>query len=134
MSASERAADPGAAGRQRRPLRPDMTVRHVASVYPGCREILRRYCPSEDRPGKFGHLEPLECFARRCGVALDPLLHELAAAARVGVDWEAVQLVHRPFVTAALAITLSLGAAWGAWLLVEIGAGHSFTVVPDASD
>ncbi len=107
----------------RPPIRPDMTVRQVAADYPGCREVLRRHGEPEDRPTKFGHLEPLDHFARRQGIDLEQLLGELAQAAGVGVDRESVraQLVHRPFIVSALAITLSLGAGWGAWLLFEIG-------------
>ncbi|HZV07498.1 MAG TPA: hypothetical protein VE999_20605 [Gemmataceae bacterium] len=61
----------------RPPIRPDMTVRQVAADYPGCREVLRRHGEPEDRPTKFGHLEPLTHFARRQGIELDQLLAEL---------------------------------------------------------
>ncbi len=112
----------------RPPIRPDMTVRQVAADYPGCREVLRRYGEPEDRPTKFGHLEPLTHFARRQGIDLEQLLAELSQAAGVGVDRESerVQLVHRPFIVSALAVTLSLGAGWGALLLFEIGWQGSF--------
>lgn len=107
----------------RTPIRPDMTVRQVAADYPACREVLRRYGEPEDRPAKFGHLEPLTHFARRKGVDLEPLLRELSQAAAVEVDRDSfrTQRVHRPFLVSALTITLSLGAGWGAWLLFEIG-------------
>ncbi len=117
---------------QRPPLRSDMTVRQVAADYPGCREVLRRHGEPDDRPTKFGHLEPLDRFARRHGIDLDRLLAELAQAAGVEVDREGVQsqFVHRPFIVSALLITLSLGAGWGAWLLWEIGRAEQFTAVP----
>jgi NnrS protein len=104
-------------------IRPDMTVRQVAADYPGCQEVLRRHGESEDRHTKFGHLEPLDHFARRQGIDLEQLLAELAQVAGVGVDRESAraQLVHRPFIASALAITLSLGAGWGTLLLFEIG-------------
>src|SRR5690242_21125002 len=88
----------------RPPLRPDMTVRQVAADYPGCREVLRRHGEPEDRPTKFGHLEPLTHFARRQGLDLNQLLTELAQAAGVEIDREGVssQLVHRPFLVSAL--------------------------------
>lgn len=116
----------------RPPLRPDMTVRQVAADYPGCREVLRRYGEPEGRAAKFGHLEPLDHFARRNGLDLNQLLTELAQAAGVEVDRQAqqIQVVHRPFLVSALAITLSLGAGWGAWLLWEIGRTGQFTAVP----
>lgn len=37
--------------------------------------------------------------------------------------------VYKPFFTAAIAVTLTLGAGWGAWLLWRIGFAHSFTGV-----
>src|SRR5579875_334191 len=116
----------------RPPIRPDMTVRQVAADYPGCREVLRRYGEPEDRPTKFGHLEPLEHFARRQGVDLRQLLTELAQAAGTEVDWQArqAQTAYRFFLASALAITLSLGAGWGAWLLWQISRAEQFTAVP----
>jgi len=119
-------------GIKRSPLRPDMTVRQVAADYPGCQEVLRRYGESERESAKFGHLEPLGHFARRHGLDSDQLLAELAAAAGVEVDRQAqqTQAVHRPFLVSALAITLTLGAGWGAWLLWEIGRAGQFAAVP----
>jgi uncharacterized protein involved in response to NO len=116
----------------RPPLRPDMTVRQVAADYPGCLEVLRRHGEPEDRPTKFGHLEPLDHFARRRGLNLERLLAELAGTAGVGVDREGTRTehVHRPFIASALAITLSLGAGWGAWLLFEIGWYGRFEAAP----
>src|SRR5690242_21545313 len=112
MSDSERASEETgeAAGRHRDgsasrpPLRPDLTVRQVAADYPFCREVLRRHGEPEDRPTKFGHLEPLTHFARRQGLDLNQLLNELAQAAGVEVDREGVSshLVHRPFLVSAL--------------------------------
>jgi hypothetical protein len=109
-----------------------MTVRQVAADYPGCRELLRRHGEPEDRPTKFGHLEPLTHFARRQGIDPEQLLAELSQAAGVEVDRASVraQLVHRPFLVSALAITLSLGAGWGALLLFEIGWQGSFEAAP----
>jgi hypothetical protein len=116
----------------RPPLRPDMTLRQIASDYPDCREVLRRHGEPEDRPTKFGHLEPLDRFARRRGIDLECLLVELARAAGVAVDRDSAwaQLVHRPFIATALAFTLSLGAGWGALLLFEIGWHGGFDAVP----
>jgi hypothetical protein len=109
-----------------------MTVRQVAADYPGCREVMRRHGEPEDRPTKFGHLEPINHFARRQGIDLEQLLAELSQAAGVGVDRESVraQLVHRPFLVSALAVTLSLGAGWGMLLLFEIGWHGSFEAAP----
>jgi hypothetical protein len=133
VSASEPLAEASAAARPA--IRPDMTVRQVAADYPGCREVLRRHGEPEDRPAKFGHLEPLSHFARRQGIELSQLLAELAAAAGVGVDEDSTRagLLHRPFVVAALAVTLSLGAGWGALLLFRIGQEGTFAAVSDAA-
>jgi hypothetical protein len=109
-----------------------MTVRQVAADYPGCREVLRRHGEPDDRPTKFGHLEPLGHFARRRGLDLEQLLAELARTAGVRVDRESMRAerVHRPFIAWALAITLSLGAGWGALLLFEIGWYGRFEAAP----
>jgi uncharacterized protein involved in response to NO len=122
----------GARPATRPPIRPDMTVRQVAADYPGCREVFRRHGEPEDRPTQFGHLEPLDHFARRQGIDLGELLGELAGTAGVAVDWEGTRahLVHRPFIAWALAVTLSLGAGWGALLLFEIGLHGNFDTVP----
>ncbi len=127
----ERPAEGGAPARP--PLRPDMTVRQVAADYPGCREVLCAHGEPVDRPLKFGHLEPLGHFARRHGLDPARLLGELARAAGVAVDREGsrAQRVHRPFLAAALAVTLSLGAGWGALLLLEIGRAGDFGAAPD---
>jgi uncharacterized protein involved in response to NO len=116
----------------RSPLRPNMTVRQVAADYPACSEVLRRYGEPMDRPTKFGHLEPLDHFARRRSIDLEQLLAELSTAAGIEIDRDSgrAERVHRPFVASALAITLSLGAGWGALLLFEIGLQGSFEAVP----
>lgn len=117
----------------RPPLRPEMTVRQAAADYPGCREVFARH-GEPDRPGvKFGHLEPIERFAGRRGVAPATLLAELAAAAGTTVDLRgpAQRNAHRPFLAAALLCTLSLGVGWGGWLLWQIGSRGSFSAVPD---
>src|SRR5579885_3343322 len=112
----------------RPPLRPDLTVRQVAADYPGCKDVFLRHGEPDGRPTKFGHLEPLDHFARRHGIPLDQLLEQLATAAGAGIDRgaEAATQAHRPFVAAALAVTLTLGAGWGAWLLFEIGLRGTF--------
>lgn len=111
-----------------------MTVRQVASDYPGCREVFLRYGEPDRQPLRFGHLEPLGRFARRSGVPLETLLEELARASGVAVDRDGPRekLAHRPFVVAALVTTLSLGAGWGALLLARIGWQGSFDTVSAA--
>ncbi|RMG35988.1 MAG: hypothetical protein D6725_11410, partial [Planctomycetota bacterium] len=105
-------------------IRPDMTVRQVAYDFPATRDVFVRYGEPPDRK-PFGHLEPLDRFAVRHDVPLDRLLEELSRAAGVPIDRRgpAADHVHRPFIAAALLVTLTIGAGWGAWLLWQIGMG-----------
>jgi hypothetical protein len=119
----------------RKVIRPDMTVRQIAVDFPPSQEVFRRHGEPDSPAGQFGHFEPLTHFARRLGLALDDLLIELAAAAGAPIDVHSVysERVHRPFLLAALAVTLSLGAGWGAWLLWRIGVSQDFEGVPPAA-
>jgi hypothetical protein len=118
----------------RKVIQPEMTVRQVAVDFPGSQEVFRRYGERESPPARFGHLEPLGHFARRCGVGLDALLSELSAAAGAPVERRGryAERVHHGFILSALAITLTLGAGWGAWLLWQIATRGRFTGVPAA--
>lgn len=115
-------------------IHPAMTVRQVATDYPACRAIFRRHGEPERGSAKFGHLEPLDHFARRHGIPLETLLAELSQAAGVEISRDAPSAgqAHRPFVATALAVTLSLGAGWGMLLLFEIGRRGSLVAVPAA--
>jgi hypothetical protein len=112
-----------------------MTVRQVAADYPGCREVFHRHGEPDDRPTRFGHLEPIDRFARRRGIALGALLSELADATGVSVsrDGGPAHEAHRLFLVAALVLTLSLGAGWGGLLLVEIGRAGTFVTISAAA-
>ncbi|GIW94874.1 MAG: hypothetical protein KatS3mg110_2915 [Pirellulaceae bacterium] len=112
-------------------LRKDMTVRQVACDFPATRQVFVRYGEPPDRK-PFGHLEPLDRFAARHNVPLDRLLAELSQAAGVPVDRHgpAAERVHRAFLATALALSLTLGAGWGAWLLWQIGLAGDFHSVP----
>lgn len=121
-------------------IRPEMTVRHVVALYPACRDIFQQYGEPSDRqglrgaPGPFGHFQPLDRFAEQHGVELDELLQRLAQVAGVPVDRDraAAERIHRGFLLTALAITLSLGAGWGGYLLVTIGRSQDFVAVDAA--
>jgi hypothetical protein len=104
-------------------IRPEMTVRQVAADFPGSPEVFRRYGEDDPPAGRFGHFEPLDKFARRRGLRLDALLNELTAATGAPVDRSGpfAQRIHHRFIVSALALTLTLGAGWGAWLLWRIG-------------
>ena len=111
-----------------------MTVRQVAAEFPASQTVFRRYGEPERCRARFGHLEPLTHFARRHNVALDGLLAELATVTGTPVDSSSrfAERVHHGFILSALAITLTLGAGWGAWLLWRIGVQHDFGAVPVA--
>lgn len=110
-----------------------MTVRQIAADYPKSRDVFRRYGEADREHARFGHLEPLREFARRNSVPLARLQRELAEATGAPVAQEPYgERVHRGFITAALAITLSAGAGWGAWLLWVIGFQSDFDAVRGA--
>jgi len=119
----------------RNAIRPEMTVRQVASDFPDSEQVFRRYGEPECQDGRFGHLEPLTHFARRQGIALETLLSDLAAATKLPVDTSSpfAERVHHGFLLSAMLITLSVGTGWGAWLLWSIGAQSGFDAVRAAS-
>jgi hypothetical protein len=113
-------------------IRPEMTVRQVAVDFPASQEVFRRYGEDDPPAGRFGHFEPLDKFARRRGLRLDALLNELTAATGAPVDRSGpfAQRIHRRYIVSALALTLTLGAGWGAWLLWRIGSRADFDAAP----
>ncbi len=121
-------------------IRPEMTVRHVVALYPACRDIFRQLGEPDDRlgpggvRGPFGHFQPLDQFALQHRANLDELLERLSVAAGVPVDRDrvAAERIHRGFILAALAITLSLGAMWGGYLLAIIGLSKKFDMLYSA--
>lgn len=114
-------------------LQPEMSVRLVANDFPPTRDVFKSY-GEEDSRSVFGHLESLAHFALRRGVSLDRLLADLSRASGVEIDRNAGpdQALHRPFIATALLVTLSLGAAWGAYLLAKIGWSGTFDSIPAA--
>lgn len=113
-------------------IRPEMTIRQIVSDFPTSRPVFLRHGEADSRRGKFGHLEPLSHFARRRNLPLPALLDELAVATAAPIELHAARAdrVHRPFLLAALLITLTLGAGWGGWLLWKIGIAGDFRAVP----
>jgi hypothetical protein len=115
-------------------IQAEMTVRQIATDFPASQDVFRSYGEPDAPPARFGHLEPLTHFARRQGVPLEKILSELAAATGAPIeqhDWFADR-VHQGFLLAALALTLTLGAGWGGWLLWCIGAEGQFNAAPAA--
>jgi hypothetical protein len=113
-------------------IRPEMTVRQLAADLPESQHVFRRYGERDAPPARFGHLEPLTHFALRRGLAIERLLAELAAATGAPIErcGRFAERVHRGFVLASLALTLTLGAGWGGWLLWQIGTAGDFAGAP----
>ncbi|MFO0929121.1 MAG: DUF1858 domain-containing protein [Gemmataceae bacterium] len=81
--------------------------------------------------GPLGPVETLEFFARAHDVPLPRLLSELEAAAETArpapvVKTAAADRIYRPFFLAGIAVVLTLGAVWGAYLLLRIGFTGAF--------
>ncbi|MBI3467263.1 MAG: DUF1858 domain-containing protein [Planctomycetes bacterium] len=120
------------------PLWPDEAtlIPDVLSVRPQSRTVLDRY-GLRGCGGPLGPAESLGFFARAHDVPLDQLLRELRAAGEsepqpVTTEPSAIGLadtIYRPFFKAGIAVVLTLGAVWGAYLLVRIAWSGSFTSV-----
>src|SRR6266536_1018772 len=97
---------------------------------PQTRPVLDRY-GLRGCGGPLGPVETLEFFAQAHDVPLPALLVELrqASAASAASTESAPALadsIYRPFFKSAIAVVLTLGAAWGAYLLLRIGLTGSF--------
>src|SRR6185312_6699055 len=64
-------------------ISPDLTVRETAAAWPACADVLSRYPRS--RVNDRWSLQELGSFARDCGLAPQPFLRQLAAAACVPI-------------------------------------------------
>jgi hypothetical protein len=111
---------------------------------PHLRDVFDRY-GLRGCGGAHGPAETLAYFARAHGVELERLLSELrqadrtvphpaAAHARGGVAPRPLPVhfadtIYRPFFKTAIAIALSAGAVWGAYLLIRIALAGSFTAI-----
>ncbi len=105
---------------------------------PQVRPVLDRY-GLRGCGGPLGPVESLGFFAKAHDVPIDELLREVRAAAvtpsvasGVGEHAPTEQLgdtIYRPFFKSGMAVMLTLGATWGAYLLLRIGLGGSFRAV-----
>lgn len=103
-------------------------------AHPGARAVLDRY-GLRGCGGRLGPYETLGFFARAHGVEQGRLLRELAEAIDRGeaARYEVADLtdaIYRRYFLAGIAMVLTAGATWGAWLLWRIGLGGSFLVNP----
>lgn len=102
---------------------------------PQSRRVLDRY-GLRGCGGKLGPVESLGFFAKVHDVPIAQLLREIEAAVQEPDTPEPVpptahlaDTIYRPFFRAGIAIILTLGAVWGAYLLLRIGFSGSFTAV-----
>lgn len=104
---------------------------------PNVRPVLDRY-GLRGCGGEHGPMESLGFFARAHGVPLDQVLGEVRAclamdAAPTGPTDAAsdpiADAIYQPFFKSGIAVALTLGALWGAFLLVRIALSGSFTAV-----
>ncbi|MGZ3489370.1 MAG: hypothetical protein ACXVBY_21215, partial [Isosphaeraceae bacterium] len=90
--------------------------------------------------GPLGPCESIRFFARAHGVDELTLVHELElavaaprsqshSAATTRVAPEIADTIYRRYFLAGVAVVLSAGASWGAWLLWTIGLNGSFRAV-----
>lgn len=118
------------------PLQPSLLIPDLLRQAPRARAVLDRY-GLKGCGGSEGPRESLGFFARAHDVPLDRLLSELRAALDSGPDSPAAEdsapsladAIYRPFFTAGILAVLTAGAAWGAYLLLRIGWGGTFTAV-----
>jgi hypothetical protein len=112
-----------------------LNIPDLLRAAPQVRPVLDRY-GLKGCGGPMGPTESLAFFARAHEVPLARLLAELREAARPASQPIALPLadspspidtIYRPFFKAGIAVTLTLGAVWGAYLLLRIAVSGSFT-------
>jgi hypothetical protein len=109
----------------------DVAIPALLRTAPQVRPVLDRYglrgCGGPDGPA-----ESVGFFAKAHDVPLGQLLKELRAAAhqvarpQAAEQPQAADSIYRPFFKAGIVLVLTLGAAWGAYLLLRIGLTGSF--------
>jgi hypothetical protein len=119
----------------------DTMIPDLLRRLPRLRTVLDRYglhCCG----GLYGPAETIGYFARAHGVDGSRLVRELNAAAADPPSFSAepaaaepewlrtlTDSIYRRFFKAGVAVVLTAGALWGAWLLLRIGAGRNFAAV-----
>jgi hypothetical protein len=112
-----------------------LKIPELLRAVPQVRPVLDRY-GLKGCGGPLGPPESLAFFAQAHEVSLPRLLEELRQAMRPATQPISLPLadassradaIYRPFFKAGMAVTLTLGATWGAYLLIRIAATGSFT-------
>lgn len=119
------------------PLTDAAMIPDLLAAAPQTRAVLDRY-GLKGCGGPSGPQESIGFFARRHDVPVDRLLTELRAVAEQPAAtqpkddsparWSA-DGIYRPFFLAGIAVVLTLGAVWGAYLLARIAIAGKFTAV-----
>jgi hypothetical protein len=111
------------------PIEAGTYIPDLLRARPRLRPVLDRY-GLRGCGGPLGPAETLEFFARAHEVPLPRLLDELESAEDRAPDEKAGagvgDQIYRPYFTAAVLLVLTLGATWGAYLLLQIGQAGSF--------
>jgi hypothetical protein len=115
-------------------LSPEVMIPDLLRRLPGARAVLDRY-GLRGCGGELGPHETLRFFAQAHDVPVDRLLRELGAAAQVPAppahsetaDDRWADGAYRPFFMAGIATILTLGATWGAYLLLKIAFAGTFS-------
>ncbi|MBX6311729.1 MAG: DUF1858 domain-containing protein [Isosphaeraceae bacterium] len=113
------------------PLSPDVLVPDLLREHPEMRAVLDRH-GLRGCGGRLGPYESLRFFARAHGVDEASLLAELEEAiaepapVRAEEAPEIADTIYRRYFLGAIALALTAGATWGAWLLWTIGWRGSF--------
>jgi hypothetical protein len=102
---------------------------------PQARSVLDRY-GLRGCGGRWGPVESLAFFAKAHDVPIQRLLQEIRQSVRqpsvptpAVADDALADAIYRPFFKAGILVELSLGAVWGAYLLLRIGLQESFGAV-----
>lgn len=121
-------------------IQPEQMLPDVLRAHPQLRPLFDRY-GLRGCGGAHGPAESIAYFAQAHGVNLEQLLHELNHGLRDPASIPAVgqadddpldhlaDTICRRFFKAGVAVILTAGAVWGAFLLLRIGAGRSFTAI-----
>ncbi|GMV93440.1 MAG: hypothetical protein AMXMBFR82_32180 [Candidatus Hydrogenedentota bacterium] len=115
----------------------DTMLPDLLRAAPQVRPVLDRY-GLRGCGGEFGPMESLGFFARAHGVPEEQLLHEVRACLAepeqdgqgdIAASDTVADTIYMPFFKGGIALVLTLGALWGAFLLVRIAFSGSFTAV-----
>ncbi len=115
-------------------ISPDLTVRQVATRWPGCAALLEAH--PQARHNERWTLQEIAPFARTIGMDERRLLHDLSAAANAPIAPRAARRRGNsptPLIMTALITGIALGAGWGVGLLLRIAAAADYDAAPGRS-